>query len=401
MAENNGTAKYQLLTPLVPENYAALETDILNRGVMVAVEVDQDGEILDGHHRAEICGKHGLEYPTVTLTFASETEKRIHVIKINMCRRNMSGIVWGQSFKRLCEERGAAIGSKGGGDPDKHPATVAGCAEELGVPERTARHRVAQAEAYEALPQEQQGAVDDGTKTLKDAAREERREAKAVDRAQRAKDAASATIDDDYGVIVGDFREAGSIIEDESVDMIFTDPPYDREAVGLYAGLAEFAGRVLKPGASLITYFGQYAMLDVAAHLSKHLKFFWPLAIIHVDGPSAQMRHAGIVVKWKPLLWFVKGDRRDKQTFVDDLVESPQPQKGFHDWQQSMAPAEYYIDKLTEPNDLVVDPFCGGGTTPAVCAKLLRRWRSFEINEDSASISRERIKNAISARQSV
>lgn len=55
----------------------------------------------------------------------------------------------------LCEEREVKIDGKGGGDPKKHSATVAGCAQELGVPYRTARHRVAQPNAYEALPKGQ------------------------------------------------------------------------------------------------------------------------------------------------------------------------------------------------------------------------------------------------------
>lgn len=49
------------------------------------------------------------------------------------------------------------------------------------------------------------------------------------------------------GVIVGDFREADGVVQDESVDLIFTDPPYDKQAVVLYSGLAEFASRVLRP----------------------------------------------------------------------------------------------------------------------------------------------------------
>lgn len=49
-------------------------------------------------------------------------------------------------FERLCDERGVILG-KGKGDPhakDSKKATVALLASDLGVAERTAKHRVAQ-----------------------------------------------------------------------------------------------------------------------------------------------------------------------------------------------------------------------------------------------------------------
>lgn len=39
-----------------------------------------------------------------------------------------------------------------------------------------------------------------------------------------------------------------------------------------------------------------------------------------------------------------------------------------------------FIDRLTKPGDLILDPFCGGGTVPETCIKLGRRWIAFEID---------------------
>ncbi|MHA1330899.1 MAG: DNA-methyltransferase [Candidatus Hodarchaeales archaeon] len=44
--------------------------------------------------------------------------------------------------------------------------------------------------------------------------------------------------------------------------------------------------------------------------------------------------------------------------------------------------AEFFIKLLTEPGDLVLDPFAGSNTTGAVAEKLERRWVSAEVNED-------------------
>ena len=60
--------------------------------------------------------------------------------------------------------------------------------------------------------------------------------------------------EDNAEVYVGDFREKGHEIADNSVDLIFTDPPYAGEYVPLFGDLAQFAARVLIDGGSLITY---------------------------------------------------------------------------------------------------------------------------------------------------
>jgi len=72
--------KYQLLGKLRPEEYVALEADIRERGVQVPVEVDEEGNVLDGHHRVEIAKRLGKPYETLVRRFATEREKREHVL---------------------------------------------------------------------------------------------------------------------------------------------------------------------------------------------------------------------------------------------------------------------------------------------------------------------------------
>ena len=59
------TARYQVLPPLQVAAYAALRGDISRRGVLVPVEVDEDGEILDGHNRQAIADELGIDCPRV------------------------------------------------------------------------------------------------------------------------------------------------------------------------------------------------------------------------------------------------------------------------------------------------------------------------------------------------
>lgn len=189
----------------------------------------------------------------------------------------------------------------------------------------------------------------------------------------------------------GDFRELGKDIEDNSVDLIFTDPPYDRESIPLYKDLAVFASRVLKPGGSIITYIGQYVMpeiLDLFKNASE-LKYFWILAVKHTGGAS-RFHDKQIMVRWKPLLWYVKGDKRALPQNMNDFIESEPPVKGYHEWAQSEVEAEYVIENLTVENAIILDPFMGSGTTGLAALKIKRRFIGFEKNPEKFKVAKKR-----------
>lgn len=83
--------KYQLLPALTAEEYAALEASIVEHGVLVPVEYDENGEILDGHHRVAICESLGLvDWPRFVRKGLTEAEKRAHIRALNMARRHLT-----------------------------------------------------------------------------------------------------------------------------------------------------------------------------------------------------------------------------------------------------------------------------------------------------------------------
>jgi ParB-like nuclease domain len=83
--------KYQLLPELDAESFAALKADIAERGVIVAVLMDEFGTIIDGHNRARACRELGInDYPVEVLSGLSETDKRTLARKLNALRRHLS-----------------------------------------------------------------------------------------------------------------------------------------------------------------------------------------------------------------------------------------------------------------------------------------------------------------------
>lgn len=82
---------YQVMPPLTAEEYSELKNDIAQRGVMVPIEYDEQGNVLDGHHRLQICEELGItDFPRVIRAGMTESEKRTHARKLNMARRQLS-----------------------------------------------------------------------------------------------------------------------------------------------------------------------------------------------------------------------------------------------------------------------------------------------------------------------
>lgn len=194
-------------------------------------------------------------------------------------------------------------------------------------------------------------------------------------------------------VVFGDFVELSNAIATDSVALIFTDPPYDRKSLPMFSELSRLAARVLVDGGSLITFCGQYVLDEAIARLSEDLRYFWIGACVH-SGNAAQMKEYGIKVEWKPLLWFVKGSfRRDREIWVEDIVIS-QKEKDDHPWQQSVIEASHFIERLTHPTEVVLDPFCGSGTTAVAAKQLGRRWLTYENDRSAYGRAVERIRQS-------
>ena len=102
------------------------------------------------------------------------------------------------------------------------------------------------------------------------------------------------------------------------------------------------------------------------------------------------VRNLGIQNQWKPILWFVKGKFHQPDQLIGDVVSGGK-EKDHHDWQQAESEAAHFIEALTDHDDLVYDPFIGGGTTAAVCKKLGRAWLACDTDEEAIRSSKVRL----------
>lgn len=207
---------------------------------------------------------------------------------------------------------------------------------------------------------------------------------------QAARETADATplVTPSCRIVYGSLTEL--ILNPDSVDLIFTDPPYPAEYIPLWSDLGELAAKALKPGGLLVAYSGQMFLPDAMSRLAEHLDYWWCYAVTHV-GAFFQLRARHTQVGWKPLLVYRKPGGPQLPPWVNDIVTDGVREKAGHDWQQSEAEAAYWIDKLTTPGQLVVDPFLGSGTTAAVAKRLGRKFIGCDIDPLAVQRTKERV----------
>ena len=192
----------------------------------------------------------------------------------------------------------------------------------------------------------------------------------------------------------GDFRQLSKTIPNESIDLIFTDPPYAAEYLPLYEDLAIIAHNIIKEGGSLVIYVGHYAIPKVIEIMENAgLTYWWPIAVI-LFGSFAKYYPRQVTIKWKPLLWFIKGDKLSTTDFLSDVVKSDTPSKVLHEWEQSTGEAEHIISRLTIEGQTVLDPMMGSGTTGIAAIQNNRKFMGIEIDSDKFDIANARIGKA-------
>ena len=104
-----------------PEEYESLKQSIKEEnGLYVPIVVNQNGVILDGHHRYKACQELAIEPKALVKEFNNELDEQLFVIGCNLVRRQLNSfqkIELALKSKPLLEaiaKRNESIGGKGG-----------------------------------------------------------------------------------------------------------------------------------------------------------------------------------------------------------------------------------------------------------------------------------------------
>ena len=85
--------RWQMMPPLSDKDYQRLKESIAKHGILPGhePEIDEQGRIIDGHHRALICAELGKECPTRPAPhFATDEEAWDYAFAVNVHRRHLS-----------------------------------------------------------------------------------------------------------------------------------------------------------------------------------------------------------------------------------------------------------------------------------------------------------------------
>jgi len=186
-----------------------------------------------------------------------------------------------------------------------------------------------------------------------------------------------------------DFREAR--ITPGSVDLILTDPPYPKDYLELWSELSAFASNVLKPGGFLISYSGQAYLPEIIESLSEKLEYYW-LGMLYHKGQAGQRFEVNMFNRAKPILFFYKPPMKKQDTWIEDVLISIKPDKDIHDWGQSVEPLITLIEAFTDPGEVVLDPFVGGGSVVEASTKIKRTVIGIEKDPDTFKQLKKRVK---------
>ncbi len=195
-----------------------------------------------------------------------------------------------------------------------------------------------------------------------------------------------STNPEDIQLILSDFRN----VDLPTVDIIITDPPYPKEFLPLYTDLFRLAENNLREGGSLLIMCGQSYLQDIF-RIETSLGYQWTLAYLTPGGQSPQLWTRKVNCFWKPILWFVKGEYDGD--WHGDVYDSKvnDNDKRFHEWGQSESGIAKLIKEFTLPDETILDPFLGGGTTGIIAMRLGRKFIGIEIDNDKLKVATERI----------
>jgi len=403
----------EFLPPLPDDRFGGLEADILANGCLAPLVV-WGGALVDGHHRYAICRKHGVPYGIREVSFNSMDDALYWVWRHHKNRRNLSKFELAElalRFKPMVAEKAAHRRSQAKGKPrgEKKSSVPQNSAEQKSAVHRgtgetrnqiagevgVSRDTIAKVE-YLAEHASQQAkhklragetTINKEYQKLKKTQRREQRRARKASRPPVA--------DCPYRVFAADIAAATRRVDAESIDWIITDPPYPKKYLGVYDHLAEFAVHALKPGGSLVAMVGQSYLPEILVKLTETLTYHWTLAYLTPGGQAAQLWARKVNTFWKPLLWMTKGKYASE--WIGDVCRSDvnHNDKRFHHWGQSESGMADVIDRLTDPGQVICDPFLGAGTTGVAAVGMGRRFIGFDVDSDCTAIADERLAKTI------
>jgi DNA modification methylase len=198
-------------------------------------------------------------------------------------------------------------------------------------------------------------------------------------------------------------------LEDKSIDVVFTSPPYNRKRNDKYT----FYNDTLVDYYSFLMYFIEESRRVAKDKVIVNIQtnYYNQSEVYHIIGTYADMIKQIIIwEKTNPMpasgynitnayeMFLVIGDKplKSNTTYTKNVistsVNSSMPKE--HKAVMKQEVSDWFIEKFTSEGNVILDPFMGIGTTAISCKKMNRKYIGFEMIKKYCEMAEKRIENA-------
>jgi DNA modification methylase len=405
-----------LIPPLTPDEYKGLEQSLLFEGCRDAI-VTWDDYIIDGHNRFEICEKNNIPYETIPYQIENENEVYIWIIQNQFSRRNLSNydrsllaLKLKSYFQEKAKENLISSGENYGKGLQKsaNPIEKVDTREELSKIAGVSHDTIQKVEKIEEMASpEIKEKVRSGEISINQAYKEtvnidktnllEQRKAEYLNKY-------NSEIENKPEIKLCSAKEYLKTFENNSIDLLITDPPYITDIQNIEIFLNEW----LELAILKTKKFGRIYICSGAypEEIYSYLKILLNQKKFIVDNPLiwTYRNTLGVTPKMKynlnyQIIWHLYSENSTildtsitNEMFSVMDINAPDGRQGdrLHTWQKPDELANRLIRHSSKENDLIVDCFCGTGTFLLSAAKQKRIAKGCDISEENLLIAQER-----------
>jgi DNA modification methylase len=225
---------------------------------------------------------------------------------------------------------------------------------------------------------------------------------------------------------------------EDSVDLIVTDPPFalglfmknrstnlgqmrdnffgdakcddltEEEWTELMNSFLQQAYRVLKPGGAAIIFMSILRIESLSKIAHKYNFYYKTTGIWHKTNPMPRNMNLHFINSTESWLYILKPQSNGRKTgtfnnegkAIHDFIETSVISKseknlGKHPTQKPVGLMEHFITILSNPGDVVLDPFMGSGSTGVACIRQGRNFIGIEGKNEYFTLSESRLKQEI------
>ena len=220
-------------------------------------------------------------------------------------------------------------------------------------------------------------------------------------------------------LLKGDCLELLKTLENESIDALITDPPYNIARDNNFTSMGRagidfgdwdkgfnliswlpIAIEKLKKGGNIIIFTSWKNTTPIIKELEKINCEAKDMIRVEKSNPMPRNRDRRFVTDYEIAIWAVKKGakwtfNRFDEKYERPLIETsvtPKSQKidKGHPTQKPLYAMEWLIERLTNDGDVVLDPFMGSGTTGVACQNLNRDFIGCELSDEYFEMAQKR-----------